>query len=246
MQLYGIEKGRKVCASKAERSQTYLCQECLEPLELHPETPAFASHFTHRKSHPLCIQNKKSIHHLLAQMKINSLVSENEIIIENFYPETGWCADLVWLPYKLVFILSPHTSQTAIEKALSTCKQNMLTPIWLIEEKAFPKRLPKPLLQKLYSQTRYFYQVSKAEKIKLYDRIVLESPKYIGNPVRVDLTLPTFEGGIFKGFHGDIYHLTHLLHKNLELNFPESKRNLSLKKWASFFLDALLCKSKNP
>ena len=167
MALYAADNDDLIHAADAEANKLYHCLDCSGPLKLRQGKWRFA-HFYHLKTTPTCRLYSKSVDHLVAQIEIQKLFPDGEIVIEKPFLAINRIADACWEKEKIVFeiqcsLLSEKEAQLRNQDYQSLGYR----VVWLLDDKKFNKRKCSPAEQFLRKGDCYFLSI---KRFRVYDQ----------------------------------------------------------------------------
>jgi len=193
MQFYGLEKERLVLVTNAEKGTDYRCPECLGQLRVRGG-PHRQIHFYHLKRPALCRQHEKTLEHLQTQLRIQSILSVGEGILEKSFTAIGRIADVAWEKNKIIFEI--QCSPISLEEVHNRCRDYEKLGyklVWILHDRRFNCRKMSAAENYLRSRLCYFTNIDERGDGIIYDQLeeLRGSRRFFrGPPLRVDVASP--------------------------------------------------------
>jgi len=192
MQIFGLDGNLPISALRAERQKIYLCPECRSPLRIRGG-PHRQIHFYHLRNQRSCRLHEKGPIHLHIQKYLHSLLEGSTM--EMAYPSIGRIADVAWPSQSLIFEI--QCSPISFKEAEERCKHYKslkLTPVWVLHDRRFNKKLLSPAEKFLRENVCcYFTNMDGEGRGCIYDQFeCIQDFRRIfkGRPLTTDLSYP--------------------------------------------------------
>lgn len=156
MQVYALDlNNRRIFVERAERSLTYTCLECGNPVRLRGG-PHIHLHFYHVLSEGKCRLNGKSSAHIRLQQLIQKSCGGN-CEQEFHFKEINRIADVIWPEKRIIFEVqcSPITADE-VKKRIADYASVGFAVIWILHDQEFNKRKVSAAEAFLRAHTHYF------------------------------------------------------------------------------------------
>ncbi|MGC2594697.1 MAG: competence protein CoiA family protein [Rhabdochlamydiaceae bacterium] len=226
MQLYALDSGSPIPASKAEKGKDYICPECASSLRVRGG-PTRQTHFYHLSLPKQCRQHEKSEEHIQLQLKLLELVTTDSQM-ECPFPAIRRVADVAWHAKKLIFeIQCSPISLEEVQCRILDYTSIGYEVIWILHENQFNQKNLSAAENFLRNTPCYFTDVDETGYGTIYDQFeVIKDHKRLfkGPPLTVsfdkfaripliapyDLALPKAVAGRFTNWkcymEGDLLH----------------------------------------
>ena len=193
MALYATDADGYIFAADASPGASYRCLECFSPVKVRRGRNRLA-HFYHLQRSPQCHLYSKSEDHLLVQLQLQKILSEESAQIERPFLTVHRIADLLWEKEKIAFeIQCSSLDISEAERRVIDYNKLGYTVVWLLDDRIFNQRFVRNSEEFLRTQTCYFFSFQRAGISRFYDQIeiIIQRKRFKKSyPLTVDLSTP--------------------------------------------------------
>jgi len=189
MQLFALDKDKKIFIGDAIRGVNYSCFECGKYLRMRGGQFR-RKHFYHSQLDAGCRHSKKSEKHLRVQLQIQKLLPVNDSELEFIFIKILRIADVVWFSRNIVFeVQCSNIAEHLVKERTEDYHSIGYEVVWILDDWRFNKWKVTPSEYFIKSLPHYYVSVSK-ENITFYDQFDLIQKfrrKHRGPPQYVEL-----------------------------------------------------------